>query len=125
MTPTDSLGRRRLPGQHRGLRPLFPKLPADFETRLLRIAMSTQAWRQLEALAADPPAATRPRAIGAAIERALAHADAPSRRVREFALPAPPATRLRHASVHSDWLAWQFEKERRLLGDPQRNAAAN
>ena len=118
MTHTDSLGRRRAPAQNRGLRPLFPKLPVDVITRSLRIAMSEPAWQRLETLADDTAAPTRPRAIGAVVERALENLDdnRPSLAISGWAaVPDPEAL---HAGVSQpgDWLAWQAEKEQRLIG---------
>jgi hypothetical protein len=110
-TATDVLGRRRLPTQHRGLRPLFPKLPANFETRLLRIAMSGDAWQRLDALVAAADAATKPRAVGAVVEELLDRLSVTRRRPqqpRSFSPSRPQWDRM-------DWLAWQLEKEQRLL----------
>lgn len=89
MTRRDSLGRRRRPSQSRGLRPLYPQLPAGIASRPVRVAMSAVGWTRLERALAASPAATRPRAIGAMLEQALA--------------PAP------------DWQDWQIRKEKQLL----------
>ena len=117
MTGVDRLGRRREARQHRGLRPLFPKLPADILTRALRVAMSEQAWRRLDELAEAMAAPTRPRAIGAVIERALQPAEAtPAETAGDHRrLPSRP----RHGEGRpsdSAWLSWQAQKEQRLLG---------
>ena len=85
----DSLGRHRRPGQNRGLRPLYPLLPASLVSRSIRVAMSKTAWARLEQQAANEAATTRPRAIGQLIERALE--------------PRP------------DWQDWQIRKEKQLL----------
>jgi hypothetical protein len=121
MPHTDRLGRRRHASQHRGLRSLFPKLPVDVVTRALRIAMSAQAWQQLDGLAAATDAPTAPRQLGAVIEGALAGldraheaestaADAEGRLAAERPLHSGP----RRYATH--WLSWQAEKEQRLLG---------
>jgi hypothetical protein len=108
---TDALGRRRLPTQHRGLRPLFPKLPANFETRLLRVAMSSDAWQRLDALVAAADAATKPRAVGAVVEELLDRTSVARRRLQH----QPPFSPSRTQWDRMDWLAWQLEKEQRLL----------
>src|SRR5215470_19675823 len=79
MKSIDALGRRRRLTQTHGLRSLFPKLPHDCHSRLLRIAMSQPAWDQLDSLAATSSAPTLPRAYGELLERLLARADASSR----------------------------------------------
>ena len=40
----DRLGRRRSPEQKRGLRPLHPLLPAEWASKVLRVAMSEADW---------------------------------------------------------------------------------
>ena len=117
MTDMDRLGRRRAPAQNRGLRPLFPKLPADVVTRSLRIAMSAPAWQQLETLADVAVAPTRPRAIGAVVERALEQLDGD-----RPTLASDWSSDLVRPALHADterpvdWLAWQAAKEQRLIG---------
>lgn len=110
MNELDRLGRRRHPLQGRGLRPLFPKLPADVLTRSLRIAMSDSAWQRLDALTEQAVAPTRPRAIGAVVERALASlgSERPNVSLRGVCTDQRLA--------HADWLSWQAEKEQRLIG---------
>jgi hypothetical protein len=87
----DSLGRRRDPSQNRGLRPLYPRLTAGLRSRSIRIAMSEWAWGALDKLAAASHEATKPRAIGQLLERAL------------------------QAHETADWQDWQIRKEKQLL----------
>lgn len=96
MTGRDALGRRRAPGQERGLRPLYPPLARGTSSRALRVAMSEEAWGLLEELVRTDRATTSPRAVGELLERAV-------RREHE-----------RRAGV-ADWQEWQIRKERRLL----------
>lgn len=72
MESRDSIGRKRHPQQNRGLRPLFPKLPMSYESRPVRIAMTTPAWNLVDSLMAERAQATRPRALGEIIEALLA-----------------------------------------------------
>jgi hypothetical protein len=112
MAMTDALGRRRQAAQQRGLRPLFPKLPADCRSRLLRIAMSADAWARLDALVTHAPAVTRPRALGQTLERLLRGdfaAAAPVAGVGASALPREPRGK------PGDWQEWQIQKELALL----------
>lgn len=95
MEMTDALGRRRRPTQNRGLRSLFPKLPSAYRSRLLRLAMSGQAWERLERLVTRSAAPTLPRAYGEVVERLLENCEASSRA--------------------ADWQAWQMQKELALL----------
>jgi hypothetical protein len=109
---TDALGRRRHAAQHRGLRPLFPKLPADCRSRLLRIAMSGDAWDRFEALVKQAAAATRPRAVGQTLERLLRAEVAATAPVGDVGLSAvPPEAR----GKPGDWQEWQIQKELALL----------
>lgn len=96
MAERDALGRRRAPGQDRGLRPLYPPLPPRIRSRSIRVAMSEWAWRRLDDLVVRSPAPTPPRAVGALLERAIWAAGE------------------RGAEV-ADWQTWQIRKERRLL----------
>lgn len=96
MTERDALGRRRAPGQDRGLRPLYPPLPRGVSSRAVRVAMSGEAWVTLDGLLASDRARTTPRAIGELLERAV-------RSEHE-----------RRAGI-VDWQEWQIHKERRLL----------
>ena len=78
----DRRGRRRAEGQERGLRPLYPELPATWLSRALRVSMPEAMWAQFDALVrrAAPGAETAPRAAGRALMDLL---DASSRRGRE------------------------------------------
>ncbi len=89
--PRDSLGRRRAPGQSRGLRPLYPRLDRAERSRSIRVAMSERAWTALERAIGLSRAPTRPRAIGDLLESALGTAQT------------------------SDWQEWQIRKEKQLL----------
>jgi len=110
MDTRDSIGRKRLPTQNRGLRPLFPKLPTSFESRAVRIAMTTPAWRLIDALVAERAQETRPRALGEVIETLLAHFETSLSEPRAAtAHPREPE------SLNPDWQAWQIQKERALL----------
>jgi hypothetical protein len=87
----DSLGRRRRPGQTKGLRPLFPPLEDNDRSRSIRVAMSERAWAALERAIKMSRAITRPRAIGELLEGALGTAQT------------------------TDWQEWQIHKEKQLL----------
>ena len=87
----DSLGRRRDPGQNRGLRPLHPTLDAGHLSRSIRVAMSERAWAALDRAIRLSRASTRPRAVGELLEGALGTSAAP------------------------DWQEWQIRKEKQLL----------
>jgi hypothetical protein len=116
MRTTDALGRRRHLAQNRGLRSLFPKLPDDCHSRLLRIAMSQRAWAQLDSLVASSSASTLPRAYGELLERLLANTDFSSRIIiRPSEQTAPHnLVELVHED-REDWQAWQMQKELALL----------
>lgn len=88
----DRLGRRRTPGQTRGLRPLYPRLGPDRTSASVRIAMTERAWEALHRAVARSAAPTTPRAIGDILERALG------------------------AQTVVDWQDWQIRKEKQLLG---------
>lgn len=94
----DRLGRRRMPDQERGLRPLHPPLPQRWVSRPLRVAMSEADWERFEALvrerAGDEP--TQARAYGVAI----------SQWVNDAPKPAPGPL---------DWMDWERRKTLRLL----------
>jgi hypothetical protein len=94
----DRLGRRRMPDQERGLRPLHPLLPQRWISRPLRVAMSEADWERFEALvrerAGDEP--TQARAYGVAISQLISAAPKPA--------PRP-----------LDWLDWERRKTLRLL----------
>src|SRR5438094_663665 len=102
MNEIDVVGRRRRPGQSRGLRPLFPKLPAGFESRLVRIAMASAAWRQLEDLLHASSAPTMPLAWGDLLVHALAIEQASENDASAYA---------DEVSGYHDWQLWQKEKE--------------
>src|SRR5919108_2379581 len=116
MDMTDALGRRRRLTQNRGLRPLFPKLPSEYRSRLIRLAMSLPAWERLERLVARSTAPTQPRAYGAVVERLLENFDSSSR------VPVSPSSQMLPNAmvepVHESrqaWQAWQMQKELALL----------
>ncbi len=90
-TLRDSLGRRRQPGQTRGLRPLYPPLDRNDISRSIRVAMTQRAWAALDRAITNTKALTRPRAIGDLLERALG------------------------TSQTVDWQEWQIRKEKQLL----------
>lgn len=117
METHDRIGRRRQANQNRGLRPLFPKLPTSFESRAVRIAMTTLAWHRIDALMAQRAQATRPRALGEVIETLLAHFDTSLAEPWEIAINSEQP--LRGASQeplpNADWQDWQIRKERALL----------
>ncbi|HEV8718533.1 MAG TPA: hypothetical protein VGX03_37650 [Candidatus Binatia bacterium] len=116
METTDALGRRRHFTQNRGLRSLFPKLPHDCHSGLIRVAMSRRAWDRLESLVASSSAPTQPRAYGELLERLLADVDAPSRATDG---PSEQTTRNNAIEVmrqdEEDWQSWQIQKELALL----------
>lgn len=95
---TDSLGRRRRDEQNTGLRPMYPLLDDQTESRAVRITMSRRAWMLFDALASRTAAPTRARAAGAVLERSLA------------------------AGRRQDWLQWQIAKERSLLDEARQRA---
>jgi hypothetical protein len=99
---TDASGRVRRDGQERGLRPLYPRLPSEWVSRAVRIAMPASAWAQFDALVARAAAGaeTGARATGRAV----------------MALMARDTGRTAH------WLDWEREKSRRLLGAAGRAA---
>ena len=105
----DRIGRRRLASQNRGLRPLFPKLPTTFESRAVRIAMTTPAWNRIDALTAQRAQETRPRALGEVIETLLAHFET------SLAEPWAVAIHSQGPGANADWQDWQIRKERALL----------
>ena len=111
METRDRIGRRRQPGQNRGLRPLFPKLPSTFESRAVRIAMTAPAWHRIDTMVAERPHETRPRALGEVVETLLAHFEAAQR--SQAASDSRPAESEQFTGA--DWQAWQIHKERALL----------
>jgi hypothetical protein len=118
MVIIDRLGRRRRPEQNRGLRPLYPKLQRDVESRVLRVAMTRAAWEKIEGLLAENASETRPRAAGALIERLLAHFDttrAPWAIAIHSRQSQSPLIQETTQSSNPDWQVWQIRKERALL----------
>ena len=103
----DALGRRRQPLQNRGLRPLFPKLPANYQSRLLRVAMSAMSWAHLDERTSRSSARTKPRALGELIEGWLARDRIASHPLTGV---APHGT-----AAMADWQDWQMRKELALL----------
>jgi hypothetical protein len=96
----DRLGRRRGPGQERGLRPLHPILPDEWISRVLRVAMSESDWERFEALA-DAYALEAP-------SQARAHGMALSNLLHSVPAPRPEPGPL-------DWMDWERRKTLRLL----------
>ena len=96
----DRLGRRRRPGQDRGLRPLYPILPQEWVSKVLRVAMSEADWARFEALAAGAAAtaSTQARANGLVVSSLLDAAD------QAESEPDP-----------LNWLDWERRKVLRLL----------
>jgi hypothetical protein len=96
----DRLGRRRAPGQGRGLRPLHPPLPGEWVSKVLRVAMPESDWERFEAMAdaATPIASTQARANGLVLSSLLHSAPVPRTE------PGP-----------LDWMDWERRKALRLL----------
>ncbi len=108
MDEIDALGRRRTPGQNRGLRPLYPVLPQNVESRVMRVAMLRPAWERLDAMVLEGGGGTRPRALGALLEKLLAAFDSKTAAELRYAVAGEYAPA-------SDWQDWQIHKERSLL----------
>src|SRR2546430_9029361 len=104
MMRRDRLGRGRAEGQERGLRLLYPRLPAGWISRVLRASMPQERWQQFDALLsrARYDAPTEARAVGQALIDLMDTAE---------------ATRSSH-----HWLDWEREKFLRLLRDSHRAA---
>jgi hypothetical protein len=115
METRDRIGRRRQAEQNRGLRPLFPKLPTTFESRAVRIAMTSPAWNRLDSLVADRAQETRPRALGEIIETLLAHFDTSLAEPWAVAIHSQQPLRGPSQEPLVDWQDWQIQKERALL----------
>ena len=96
----DRLGRRRCPGQERGLRPLHPRLPGEWVSKVLRVAMPESDWERFEALAdaCAPIAPTQARANGVVLSSLLHSAPVPQTEPRPL-----------------DWMDWERRKTLRLL----------
>lgn len=115
MEKTDALGRRRRASQNRGLRSLFPKLPSQYESRVIRMAMPSEIWERIEDLISRSSAPTLPRAYGELVEQLLENFASSSSRVgASFPLQAPPRS-TEEAIQGRDWQAWQMQKELALL----------
>jgi hypothetical protein len=113
---TEAFGRRRRLTQNRGLRSLFPRLPSEYRSRVIRLAMSLQAWERLERLVARSTAPTQPRAYGEVMERLLENSDSSSRvPVRPSSQMLPDAMVEPVHESRQDWQAWQMQKELALL----------
>lgn len=95
----DRLGRRRQPGQERGLRPLHPRLPEEWISRALRVAMPRADWLRFED-------AVR-RLGGSATTQARAYGLAISRLTQGESQPVPPGP--------LEWMDWERRKTLRLL----------
>jgi hypothetical protein len=96
----DRIGRRRHPGQARGLRPLHPPLPEEWTSRALRVTMSEADWARFESLAGSLAAAapTQARAYGLALSSLMHAANIPHRERGPL-----------------DWMDWERRKTLRLL----------
>ncbi|GAC1299618.1 MAG: hypothetical protein NVSMB14_10400 [Isosphaeraceae bacterium] len=100
----DRRGRKRTPDQLRGLRPLHPLLPEQWNSRVVRVAMSEEDWARLEHLVqlASAQSPTLARAYGLTISRLLNRGDAET--VATDAISGP-----------LDWMDWERRKTLRLL----------
>src|SRR5580658_1899713 len=96
----DRLGRKRSPEQERGLRPLHPRLPEEWISKVLRVAMSESDWNRLEALVA--------RHGGTASTQARAHG-----LVLSHLLHGLPLSKAEPGPL--DWMDWERRKTLRLL----------
>jgi len=81
----------------------------SFESRAVRVAMTMPAWDRIDALLAERPHETRPRALGEVIETLLAHFDT------SLAAPWAVAIQSEQPVGGADWQDWQIRKERALL----------
>jgi hypothetical protein len=93
----DRRGRRRQPGQERGLRPLYPELPPSWLSRVIRVAMPAERWTVLDHLVAAvrPDAGTGARAAGQVLMHLMDGAG--------------------HAAPRAAWLDFERDKGLRLL----------
>jgi hypothetical protein len=100
----DARGRRRVEGQERGLRPLYPRLPLGWVSRALRVSMPEAGWRRFDALLdrVRPVEPTEARAAGQLLMGLMEIAED---RVGD-----------RH------WLDWEREKALHLLRESRRVA---
>jgi hypothetical protein len=94
----DRLGRRRSPEQERGLRPLYPALPEEWISKVLRVAMPESDWERFEALVRRyaPMAPTQARACGLVLSGLLHSELQPD--------PGP-----------LNWMDWERQKTLQLL----------
>jgi hypothetical protein len=100
----------------RGWRQLFPKLPSEYRSRLLRLAMSWHAWERLERLVARSTAPTLPRAYGEVVEHLLAHSAASSPYAASPSCQRfPNALAVLGQEPCEDWQVWQIQKGLALL----------
>ena len=99
---TDSRGRVRREGQERGLRPLYPRLPGEWVSRAVRIAMPAVRWAQFDALVARASDGTETAA-----------------RVNGRVLAALMDVQ---SGRGPHWLDWEREKAQRLLAAAGRAA---
>jgi hypothetical protein len=102
----DRLGRRRHPGQERGLRPLHPTLPERWTSRALRVAMSESDWARFEALVRERG--------GDAPTQARAYGETLAQLIRSVPPPRPEPGPF-------DWMDWERRKALRLLHRPLGN----
>ena len=98
----DCRGRRRLPNQERGLRPMHPLLPGHWTSKAIRVAMSQDDWERFEDLVqlvlTQTQTPTQARAHGLVVSKLMETASA----VR----PAPGPL---------DWMHSERQKTLRLL----------
>ena len=94
----DSKGRRRAVGQERGLRPLYPVLPAAWLSRAIRVSMPTARWTEFNGL------------VSVAASRASTGARAAGQVLMALMDASQDGGRAAH------WLDFEREKAQRLLG---------
>lgn len=98
----DRRGRRRLPDQERGLRPLHPLLPGHWTSKVIRVAMSQEDWERFERLVDSVTTQTQ------TPTRARAHGLVVSKLIQT-------AAEVRPAPGPLDWMDWERQKTLRLL----------
>ena len=96
----DRRGRRRQPDQERGLRPIHPRLPGQWTSKAIRVAMSEDDWSRFEVLVHS--------VASHAPTQARAHGIVLSRLIDRTAPPCPAPSPL-------DWMDWERQKTLRLL----------
>jgi hypothetical protein len=95
---------------------MFPKLPGEYRSRVLRLAMAPQAWERFERLVARVSAPTLPRAYGEVLEQLLENSDSSARVTVRPSSHIRPNTMGEPAQENrGDWQARQMHKERALL----------